>query len=79
MRAVIYCRVSTKEQVENFSLEAQERASRDYCQRNNLEIAEVFVEKGESAKTAHQPELQRLLAYLSQAPNHGRSSSLLCN
>jgi DNA invertase Pin-like site-specific DNA recombinase len=29
MRAVVYCRVSTKEQTENFSLATQERSCRE--------------------------------------------------
>jgi len=31
--AVIYTRVSSKDQVENYSLETQERACRDYATR----------------------------------------------
>lgn len=34
---------------------------RDYCQRNGYDVAEVFLEMGESAKTADRTELQRLL------------------
>lgn len=34
---------------------------RDYCQRNGYEVAEVFLEMGESAKTVDRTELQRLL------------------
>ena len=52
MKAVIYCRVSSKEQVDNFSLPTQEAACRDYCSRNEWSVAEVFIERGESAKTA---------------------------
>lgn len=63
-RAVIYCRVSTKEQVdEGNSLVTQERLCREYALNQGLEIAEIFIEKGESAKTADRKELQRMLAY----------------
>lgn len=63
-KAVIYCRVSTKEQVEEGnSLPTQEKICRDYALKNGYEIAEVFIEQGESAKTAHRTELQRLLNY----------------
>jgi site-specific DNA recombinase len=63
-RAVIYCRVSTKEQVnEGNSLVSQERLCREYALNEGYEIAEVFIEKGESAKTADRSELQRLLAF----------------
>ena len=61
--AVIYCRVSTKEQVQNMSLPTQRRACDDYCTRNGIEVAEVFVDEGESAKTADRPEFQRMLTY----------------
>ena len=44
MKAIIYCRVSTKEQVENFSLGSQEKACRDYAKRNNFEVDSIFIE-----------------------------------
>ena len=61
MKAVIYVRVSTAEQVENFSLETQRRACEEYCEREGIEVDSVFVEKGESAKTTNRPQLQNLL------------------
>jgi site-specific DNA recombinase len=61
--AVIYSRVSTKEQTQNLSLETQESVCRAYCERQGLEIDRVFVEQGESAKTAERTELIKLLAY----------------
>jgi len=63
MRAVIYCRVSTKEQVEGQSLSVQERSCRAYCERLDADVAEVFVEEGVSAKTADRPQLQKLIDY----------------
>ena len=63
-KAVIYCRVSTKEQVdEGNSLVSQERICREYASNEGYEVAEVFIEKGESAKTADRKELQRLLSF----------------
>ena len=61
--AVIYIRVSTKEQTENLSLPTQLRACEEYCRREGYEILERFKEEGESAKTTDRSELQRLLAY----------------
>ena len=61
--AVIYIRVSTKEQTENLSLPTQLRACEEYCHREGFEIVQRFKEEGESAKTADRTELQRLLAY----------------
>jgi len=63
MQAVIYCRVSTKEQVDNLSLPTQRRECESYCRREGWEVARVFVEQGESAKTADRTELKRLLAF----------------
>ena len=63
-RAVIYCRVSTKEQAdEGNSLVSQERICREYAIKEGYEIAEVFIEKGESAKTAERTELKRMLSF----------------
>jgi DNA invertase Pin-like site-specific DNA recombinase len=65
-KAVIYCRVSTKEQVEEGnSLATQERNCREYANKNSYDIAQVFIEEGESAKTAERTELQKLLRFCS--------------
>jgi site-specific DNA recombinase len=62
--AVIYCRVSTKEQVdEGGSLATQEKICRDYALKNGYEVVQIFVERGESAKNADRTELKKLLAY----------------
>lgn len=64
--AVIYTRVSTKEQVENLSLPTQQEACRAFCDREGLRVEEVFVDRGESAKTTDRAEFQRLLTYCRQ-------------
>ena len=61
--AVIYVRVSTKEQTENLSLPTQLRACEEYCRREGYEVLERFREEGESAKTTDRTELQNLLKY----------------
>jgi site-specific DNA recombinase len=61
--AVIYVRVSTKEQTENLSLPTQLRACEEYCHRQGYEILERFHEEGESAKTTDRSQLQALLKY----------------
>lgn len=70
MRAVIYSRVSTKDQVQNLSLTTQEEKCADYCRQNGLVVDRVFVEKGESAKTENRTEFRNLIAYC--AANKGR-------
>lgn len=62
-RALIYIRVSTAEQVDNYSLETQLSACQDFCRREGLEVDRVFREEGESAKTAARPQLQEMLNY----------------
>ena len=47
-RAVVYVRVSTQEQVSNYSLDTQHEASLAYCRDNGLEVDRV------SAKRANQ-------------------------
>ena len=64
--AVIYVRVSTKEQTENLSLPTQLRACEEYCRRQGYEVIERFHEEGESAKTTDRSELQRMLTYCRQ-------------
>ena len=61
--AVIYVRVSTKEQTENLSLSTQLCACEEYCRREGYEVVERFREEGESAKTADRTELQKLLNF----------------
>lgn len=63
MKAVIYCRVSTKEQVQNLSLPTQLKACRDYCDREGYDVAREFTDAGESAKTTDRPEFQKLLEF----------------
>ncbi len=70
MRAAIYCRVSTKEQAKNLSLATQQRACVVYCRQHCIEVDKVWVEEGESAKTADRPEFQKLLSYCRE--NKGR-------
>lgn len=41
-KAVIICRVSSKEQEDGFSLDAQKERLLGYCERNNLEVIEIF-------------------------------------
>lgn len=61
---MIYCRVSTKEQVEEGnSLATQERNCREYAAKHGYEISATFIEQGESAKTADRTELKKLIAF----------------
>src|SRR5687768_9938500 len=73
--AVIYVRVSTKEQPENLSLPTQLRACEEYCRRQGYEVLERFHEEGESAKTTDRSQLSESSEVLphSQGPGPFRS------
>ena len=63
MRAVIYCRVSSQEQVANLSLPTQEKYCREYCQRQGYTVDTVFIERGESARSIERLVFREMLAY----------------
>ena len=70
-KAVIYTRVSTEDQVANFSLESQSKQCRQYAEQNNLVVDKVFVEEGASAKTVEgRPTLLKLLKYCYDKKNN---------
>jgi site-specific DNA recombinase len=63
-RAIIYLRVSTEEQVDNFSLDTQEAICRKEAEKRGYEVAEIFREEGRSAKSIlGRPVLISLLEY----------------
>ena len=65
-KSVIYVRVSSDRQVDNMSLGEQERICREYAQRKELSVEKVFIEEGESAKTADRTQLQSMLEFCRQ-------------
>jgi site-specific DNA recombinase len=70
--AVIYLRVSTKEQaqkggeVEGYSIPAQRAACTRKAESMGARVAAEFVDAGESAKTSARPQLQAMLSRLSE-------------
>lgn len=74
LTAVAYLRVSTKEQAtrggeaEGFSIPAQRDACRRKAAALGAVVVEEFVDRGESARSARRPELQRMLAYIAENP-----------
>ncbi len=75
MNVVLYTRVSTKEQVENFSLSSQEKVCREFAEKQGWNIIQIFQEEGESAKTADRTQLLKLLNYCSK--NKGNIDAVL--
>ncbi len=72
--AVIYLRVSTKEQAqrggeaEGFSIPAQREACLRKADALGVTVEHEFIDAGESARSAHRPDLQRMLRYLTEHP-----------
>jgi site-specific DNA recombinase len=74
--AVVYTRVSSKEQADtNLSLEYQRKAIEEYAQRNNIRIADYFGGTYESAKSDGRKEFQRMLDFIKK--NKGKISHVL--
>lgn len=65
-RAVIYVRVSSKEQAEGgYSLDAQLEVCRRFVTDKGWLVAGEYVDRGESARTADRPQFQEMLNRLS--------------
>jgi site-specific DNA recombinase len=67
MNGIIYCRVSSKEQVEGTSLQSQQLACQEYARAHNISVLKVFVEQGESAKFADRTQLLELIDFCRQS------------
>ena len=71
MNAIIYCRVSTKEQAEQgYSLDGQEKDCRKFAIDHGYEVDKTFIERGESAKTTDRTKLQELIKYTVENKKH---------
>ncbi len=69
-KAVIYCRVSSPDQVKNgHGLTSQETRCREFAKYRNLEVVQVFHEEGISGSLIDRPAMKRMLAYLRQHKN----------
>src|SRR5690606_27970498 len=69
-KALIYLRVSSEEQVDNFSLDTQEGICRKEAQKRGYEVGEIFQEEGRSAKNIlGRPVLINLLEYVRKNKN----------
>src|ERR1035437_5460739 len=66
---IIYCRVSSLEQVDGTSLESQERMCKEYAKRENVNILQIYIERGESAKTADRTEFIKAISLCSNKKN----------
>ena len=66
---IIYCRVSSLEQVDNTSLESQEVRCKEYASREGIEVVKVFIERGESAKTKDRTEFTKAITFCTDKVN----------
>ncbi len=62
MRCGVYVKVSTDDQRDNgYSIDSQLRMIKEYCEKNEYDIVDVYNDAGHSGKDLMRPEMQRLL------------------
>lgn len=66
-RVAAYVRVSSEEQTEGHSLDAQRREIRRYCERHQFELVKVYADEGVSAHTDKIEARPQLVALLEDA------------
>ncbi|WP_342563636.1 recombinase family protein [Paenibacillus sp. FSL R7-0345] len=73
--AALYIRVSTEEQVEGFSLDAQRLALLDHCRKAQISVYKVYIDAGRSGKSIDgRPALCELL----EDARSGRFQQVVC-
>ncbi|PFK03593.1 recombinase family protein [Bacillus cereus] len=63
-KAAIYIRVSTQEQVENYSIEVQRERIRAYCTAKNWDVYDEYIDGGYSGSNLERPAIKKLLSDL---------------
>ncbi len=67
MNCLIYLRVSTKEQAEGgYSIAAQKEGCLKHIKDNGWNFVDEYADRGESARSAHRPQLQEMLHLLKE-------------
>lgn len=64
IRAALYLRVSTQEQTENYSIEAQRERLEAYCKSKGWAVYNIYVDGGYSGANMDRPALQQMLSDL---------------
>ena len=67
--AVGYIRVSTEDQTQGYSLDAQRAGIQEYCERNGYQLVRIYADEGVSAHTdkiSKRPQLRLLLEHATQ-------------
>jgi site-specific DNA recombinase len=65
-RAVLYVRVSTTEQAQGHSLEAQESKLLSYCKHNNIEIVKLYKDEFSAKDGFNRPKYNLFLSDLKE-------------
>lgn len=62
-RAVAYCRVSTDGQVgeDKFGIESQREQIKEYCEKNDIEVVQWFIDEGVSGTAKKRPAFDKIL------------------
>ncbi|WP_079710180.1 recombinase family protein [Paraliobacillus ryukyuensis] len=72
--AALYARVSTEDQVDGYSIEAQKDRLYQYAQNNDIEIIGEYIDEGKSGKSIDgRPEIKRLL----KDANNGKFNAVM--
>src|SRR6185437_609440 len=78
MRAVIYCRVSSKRQVvEGHGLDSQEKLCRNYAESNGHNVIAVFKEKGIKGALFEREAMQELLTFLEENDSNNPNDKIV--
>ena len=80
IRTGIYVRVSTDDQRDNgYSIDSQLRMIKEYCEKNNYDIIDVYDDGGYSGKDLMRPAMQRLLNVIKEHKLDKKSQRQLLN
>lgn len=67
MKSLVYLRVSTKEQAEEgYSIGAQQEACTRYVRDKGWDLVDLYVDRGESARTTDRPQFQLMLKRIAE-------------
>ena len=65
---ILYPRVSSSKQLDNYSLPTQRREMERFAEREGYKVVKVFEDRGKSAKTTDRPALQEMFRWVSDHP-----------
>ena len=67
-KAIIYCRVSTKEQAkeDRFSLAVQKRLCAEYAEKENIKVVKIFEDPGKSATNMNRFALKNMIEFIEE-------------